>query len=56
MHLAARRGHIEIVRVLLQNEADVHIRGDDGRTALETANASGHSDIAQLLLDNGAKG
>ena len=48
MHLAARRGHIEIVRVLLQNEADVHIRGDDGRTVLEIAVASGHRNIEKL--------
>ena len=47
--------HLEIVRLLLSHGADVHIRGESNRTPFEAATAARRHDIAQLLLEHGAK-
>lgn len=57
LHRAARSGHDEVVRLLLQHEADIHAvdkANDYGRTALHVAAACGHETTLQLLLDNNA--
>lgn len=52
---AARRGHTEVARFLLEKGADVNKgRDHDGWTALRGAAQRGHKDTVQLLLDNGA--
>ncbi|KAF2966195.1 hypothetical protein GQX73_g7397 [Xylaria multiplex] len=48
--VAAGEGHIEIVRLLLQNKADPNFLDGDGRSPLFRAVESGHADIARLLL------
>ena len=48
---ASYDGHLEIVKLLLKNKADVHAK-DDG--ALRFAAKSGHLEIVKLLLENGA--
>ena len=52
--LAAGRGHIEIVKLLLENGADVNSRTKDGDTALIVASKAGHTNVVKLLLERGA--
>ena len=55
LRLALDSGNLEVVRLLLDHGADVHIRDNEGLTLLQKATHDGHHDIAQLLLDRGAK-
>jgi len=54
LHLAATRGCPEIVGFLLKNGADVTLKNNEGKTALDLAWFYGHKDIAYTLLSNGA--
>lgn len=49
--LAARNGHIAVVRVLLQTDIDLEQRNDRGLTAETWALAQGNTDIAGLIAD-----
>jgi len=52
---AARRGHVGIIRVLLQAGAKVNIREPyNNRTALMFATSSGHPNAARALIYAGA--
>jgi ankyrin repeat protein len=53
--VAARNGHVEVVRVLLEGGADVQRVNVDTNTALHTAAQNGHLEVCRLLLDSGAK-
>ena len=53
VYLAAQEGHVEVMRVLLSHGADVH-RGMS-RTPFQEATLNDHRDVAQLLLEHGAK-
>ena len=54
--LAARKMHTELVKLLIDNGADLNIKGGSnyGYTALMYAVKEGNTEIAKLLLDNGA--
>jgi len=52
---AAYRGHIDVIRVLLDHGADVSIKDQQGKTALLWAEAQGHADVAQVLRDAATK-
>jgi hypothetical protein len=54
LHEAAINGHVEIVRLLLQNGADVNSKSNIGMTTLHFAAINGHVDILHLLVENGA--
>ncbi|KAL8711912.1 MAG: hypothetical protein Q9225_007041 [Loekoesia sp. 1 TL-2023] len=65
MHHAAIEGHIDIIQLLIDHNADINIktaeRGDvlqrkfeGARTPLHWAAEKGHEDIARLLIDNKA--
>ena len=54
LHVAARMGHTEMVRLLLDRGADVNVRDRGGRAPLHLACMNGHTDTVRLLLDRGA--
>lgn len=54
LSIAAERGNEEIVRLLLEQRAEVNMQDRLGRTALAFAAHSGHVGVIQLLLQNHA--
>lgn len=48
---AAQEGHLELVKYLLQANANVHAQTQTGDTALTYACENGHTDVADLLLE-----
>nr|XP_015840312.1 PREDICTED: ankyrin repeat domain-containing protein 17 isoform X7 [Tribolium castaneum] len=51
---AAQEGHLDLVKFLLENDANVHAQTQTGDTALTYACENGHTDVADLLLQYGA--
>jgi ankyrin repeat protein len=51
---ASLRGHLDVVRLLLERRADVNARDDNGETALLSASGKGGIGVVKLLLDKGA--
>ncbi|KAL1903269.1 hypothetical protein Sste5346_000554 [Sporothrix stenoceras] len=54
LHCAANQGHIDIVRCLLEKNADPNVSDGSGSTPLALAAVSGHAETVHLLLENGA--
>ncbi|RWA06957.1 hypothetical protein EKO27_g8149 [Xylaria grammica] len=54
-HMAARKGQDNIVRTLLQHNADCNLRDGEGLTPLLHATIAGHGEIVRLLLSHGAR-
>ena len=55
LHIAAQRWNVAMVELLVSHRADIHQRRSDGRTAHTVAALHGNADIAQWLLDHGAR-
>ena len=53
LHYAADMGHLEIVTLLLEHDADINVKNNRGTNALHFAVEKGHLEVVQLLLDNG---
>ena len=51
---AASSGFVEIVKLLLQHDADITAQSSSGNTALHYAAIGGHQDVVRLLLEHGA--
>ena len=54
LHAAAENGHLDIVRLLLDHDADIDAQDSMGRTPLHVASQQGHRDIVRLLLEHNA--
>jgi ankyrin repeat protein len=55
LHLASYGNHISIVRELLQNKADVHIKDELGMNPMHIAAKKGNQRIVEILREAGAK-
>ncbi|XP_055088101.1 ankyrin repeat domain-containing protein 6b isoform X2 [Periophthalmus magnuspinnatus] len=53
LHLAAHKGHIEVVHVLLRAGCDLDIQDDGGQTALHRAAVHGNTAVISALLQEG---
>ena len=51
---AAKKGHISVVRALINHGIDVNSKGWNDRTPLMTASVHGHHRIVKLLIKSGA--
>ena len=52
--IAARRGHTDIARLLLEHGANINAADDGGSTALMEAALKGHTETVRLLVERGA--
>jgi ankyrin repeat protein len=52
--LAARSGHLDLVRLLLKHGAEVNAKSKSEQTPLHGACWNGHASVAKLLCDHGA--
>jgi ankyrin repeat protein len=50
LHIAALRGHFDVVKVLVNNSIQVNAYDSDGNTALHFAAENGHRDIIVFLI------
>jgi len=58
LHLAAKKGYLDLATLLLAKNADVNATApskDGAKTALDLATGASQSKMAQLLKDHGAK-
>ncbi|QBB84304.1 hypothetical protein DEJ70_06355 [Wolbachia pipientis wAlbB] len=54
LHMAAGNGHYNVVKLILDNEADIDVAMTNGRSPLHMAAQNGHYNVVKLLLEHGA--
>jgi ankyrin repeat protein len=54
LHVASRRGHVDIAQLLLEHGADVDARDNAELTPLLLASREGHAELGRILLEHGA--
>ncbi len=52
--IASQSGHVGVVKVLLENDAQVNLQCNHGQTSLMMAIANNHADVVKVLLANNA--
>ncbi|XP_031622771.1 GA-binding protein subunit beta-1-like [Contarinia nasturtii] len=52
--MAAKKGYLRIVELLLKAGADINIQTNDKQTSLYIATSAGHEDVVSMLLEKGA--
>ena len=50
LHLAAKKGHIEVVKCLASVVDQVNAKDFDGMTPMRNASVEGHTDIVNYLI------
>mmetsp|Transcript_12321 Transcript_12321/g.15967 ORF Transcript_12321/g.15967 Transcript_12321/m.15967 type:complete len:175 (+) Transcript_12321:202-726(+) len=55
LHAAARKGNLEIARILIEAGADVNASKAEMIAPLEVASSAGHIGVVKLLLNHGAE-
>jgi hypothetical protein len=55
LHTAAREGHLDICRLLIDKGAQMEAKNNMGYTPLHCAARSAHVDVCRLLIDKGAQ-
>ncbi|XP_018427602.1 PREDICTED: ankyrin repeat domain-containing protein 6 isoform X4 [Nanorana parkeri] len=53
LHLAAHKGHLNVVQILIKAGCELNIQDDGHQTALHRASVVGHSDILAVLIQEG---
>jgi ankyrin repeat protein len=51
-HVAARKGHLDICKLITKNVQDKNPGNNDGRTPFHDAAKEGHLDICKLIIEN----
>ena len=54
LHLASENGHVDIVKMLIRNGADVNVATQKKWTAIHFAASKGHAGVVKVLIQNGA--
>lgn len=49
--IASEQGFIEVVNILLEKGADIHMKSEDGKTASEMAEEWGHIEVVEVIRD-----
>ena len=52
--LASDKGHLKVVKLLLEKGANANAQNNNGETALMVASEKGHLEIVKLLIEKGA--
>ncbi|MEM2056872.1 MAG: ankyrin repeat domain-containing protein [Thermoproteota archaeon] len=55
LHLASRRGHLEMVKLFVEHGADVNIRNRLGETPIFLACRNNHIDVVHYLIEHGTE-
>ena len=53
--LASHNGHIDVVKVLLEYNAQVDLQHSNGQSSLMAASYEGHVDVVKVLLESDAQ-
>jgi len=54
LHLAAENGHFSVVEYLINQKADIIVKGDFDRTPLHHAAKNGHFSVVEYLVNQKA--